>query len=311
MRIVFAGTPDFAVPPLEALIGGGFPPLAVLTQPDRHAGRGRKLQASPVKRAAMRARIPVEQPETLRQAGIADYLSSLSPDLMIVVAYGLILPPRVLGIPRHGCWNIHASLLPRWRGAAPIQRAIEAGDSETGICIMQMDEGLDTGPVLMRHSEPILPHDTGGSLHDRLAAAGAATLLHCVRLMAKGHPPQPVPQPDSGISYAEKLGKSEARIDWNLDAPSLERKVRAFNPWPVAWCDLAGERTRVWSACVVDGVTDHAPGAVVAASAQGIDIATGKGLLRLLQLQRPGARPISAGEYLNARPLGVGRQTGA
>jgi methionyl-tRNA formyltransferase len=301
--IVFAGTPEFAVPPLTALIEAGFVPALVLTQPDRPAGRGRQLAPSPVKQAARGAGIDVFQPTTLRSAEAQDRLRERRPDLMIVVAYGLLLPRAVLDIPAHGCWNIHASLLPRWRGAAPIQRAIEAGDSETGVCIMQMDEGLDTGPVLRTVRVPLDGSETGGSLHDRLAGAGATALLDCVRQLAAGAPPRAEPQADAGACYARKLDKREARIDWRDDARLIERRVRAFDPWPVAWCMIGDERTRIWSATVLD--TDHgrAPGTVVASGVDGIDVATGDGVLRIRELQRPGKRRMNAADYLNAGRL--------
>ena len=251
----------------------------------------------------MKANLPVHQPATLKNQEAHDWLAGLRPDLLIVVAYGLILPREILHIPRYGCWNIHASLLPRWRGAAPIQRAIEAGDEETGVCIMQMDEGLDTGPVLLRQTERIAPDDTGATLHDRLARLGARCLLQCVQRLAQHDLPPAIPQQDKGVTYAAKLEKAEAELDWHRDAISLERKVRAFNPWPVAWCDLAGERTRIWAARALDTPAGQSAGKVVSASAAGIDFSTGQGCLRLLQLQRPGARPVSAREYLNARPL--------
>jgi methionyl-tRNA formyltransferase len=302
LRIVFAGTPGFAVPALNQLITRGWPPLAVLTQPDRPAGRGRKMQASPVKQAALTAGIAVLQPSSLKDREICRWLVSLQPDLLIVVAYGLILPREILAAPRFGCWNIHASLLPRWRGAAPIQRAIEAGDETSGVCIMQMDEGLDTGPILARQAVVLAADETGGSLHDRLAILGADILLQCLRGLANGDAMTAVAQQHSGITYAAKLQKGEAELDWQLGALALERKVRAFNPWPVAWCDLAGERTRVWAASPLAAPSQqHLPGAIVAASAPGIDVATGDGLLRLLRLQRPGGRQLSAAEYLNAR----------
>ena len=303
LRILFAGTPDFAVPPLERLLSEGFKPAAVLTQPDRPAGRGRQLQASPVKRVALAADIPVIQPLTLRKAESLEPLRPYRPDLMIVVAYGLILPVNLLELPRFGCWNIHASLLPRWRGAAPIQRAIEAGDEKSGVCIMQMDEGLDTGPVLARAEIPLQPGETGGSLHDRLAELGASVLLDCVCQLAEGRPPRPVPQADSGVSYAAKLDKHEARIDWSEPAKALERRIRAFNPWPVTWCMVGPERTRIWSArALMDGTHDR-PGTVLAAGRGGIDVATGRGVLRLLELQRPGKRRTGAVDYLNAVSL--------
>jgi methionyl-tRNA formyltransferase len=303
LRLIFAGTPDFAVPALQRLLSHGFKPLAVLTQPDRPAGRGRHLQASPVKQAAEAANIPVHQPVSLRGPDAAEQISALQPDLLIVVAYGLILPPAILDVPAHGCWNIHASLLPRWRGAAPIQRAIEAGDSETGVCIMQMDEGLDTGPVLHRVTVPIGASETGGSLHDKLAETGADALLSCVEALARGEPPEPVRQAEKGLSYARKLRKAEAQISWQEPAQQLERQVRAFNPWPVAWCTINGERTRIWRAA--HEKRDHAkePGTVLEANKAGIEIATGEQILRLQELQRPGGKRISAAEYLNSRSL--------
>lgn len=301
LRILFAGTPDFSVPALRRLIADGLPPVAVLSQPDRPAGRGRHLQAGPVKRSAAMAGIPVHQPVTLRDAAARELVSKLEPDLMIVVAYGLILPAEILHLPRHGCWNVHASLLPRWRGAAPIQRAIEAGDSESGVCIMQMDEGLDTGPVIHRLSVQLAEQETGGSLHDALAELGASALLECVHKLSRGESLEARPQPDSGISYARKLEKAEAQIDWSTQAEVLERRIRAFNPWPVAWCMVGGERTRIWKSCVVAKDHESRPGTVLATGKYGIDIATGKQVLRLLELQRPGKRRMSAADYLNAK----------
>lgn len=303
LRIVFAGTAEFAVPALQALIHNGFRPLAVLSQPDRRAGRGRTLQASPVKRAALAAGIALDQPERLDDPGFRQRLQCLLPDLMIVVAYGLILPPAILQLPRYGCWNIHASLLPRWRGAAPIQRAIEAGDQQSGVCVMQMDQGLDTGAVLARQAIPVRADDTGGTLHDRLAALGADLLLQCVRQRAAGVPPVALEQSAMGVTYAPKLDKQEAALDWQQTAGTLERQIRAFNPWPVSWCVIGSERVRIWSARVVPGASGAIAGAIVAASAAGIDIATADGTLRLLELQRPGGRRIRAGEFLNATEL--------
>jgi len=303
LRIVFAGTPDFAVPALERLLSHGFRPKAVLTQPDRPAGRGRRVQASPVKQAAVAANIPVYQPVSLKEPGTVAQISALQADLLIVVAYGLILPPAILAMPRHGCWNIHASLLPRWRGAAPIQRAIEAGDSETGVCIMQMDEGLDTGPVLHRSTIPIDRDETGGSLHDKLADTGAEALLSCIEALARGAPPKPVRQAIEGVSYARKLLKAEAQIDWGKSAEILERKIRAFNPWPVTWCNINGERTRIWHAAFEPRAHDNRPGTVLGTSKAGIDIATGNQVLRLLELQRPGGKRMVAAKYLNARSV--------
>ncbi|HET6604704.1 MAG TPA: methionyl-tRNA formyltransferase [Xanthomonadaceae bacterium] len=300
MSLVFAGTPEFAVPALEACLRGG-QVRAVYTQPDRPAGRGRALAASPVKRRALAAGCPVRQPRTLREAHAQSELAALEPDLIVVVAYGLILPPDVLQIPRHGCWNVHASLLPRWRGAAPIQRAIEAGDAETGVCLMQMQAGLDTGPVLLSLRTPIHPDDTGGTMHDRLARLGAQVLEDGLKLLRAGLRPVAQPQPEAGVTYAHKLEKAEAGLDAAQPAPQLARKVRAFLPWPVAELELAGERVRVHAAEAVAGVA-AAPGTVVSAGREGILVACGEGALRLTRLQRPGGRVLGAGEYLNGRP---------
>jgi methionyl-tRNA formyltransferase len=303
LRILFAGTPDFAALPLNKLISRGFPPIAVFTQPDRPAGRGREPKASPVKQAAVAARIPVHQPHSLREAAAREQIASLKPDLMVVVAYGLILPADIVDMPRHGCWNIHASLLPRWRGAAPIQRAIEAGDRETGVCIMQMDAGLDTGPVLHQERIALDGSETGGSLHDRLAELGADALLICLQRLAGGERLRPIPQPEQGVTYAAKLGKDEARIDWAESATLLERRVRAFDPWPVAWCSIAGEHTRIWHAAVIRDRSGLPPGSVIRADRHGIDVATGQDTLRLLELQPPGKRRMSVADYLNSRSL--------
>lgn len=303
LRILFAGTPDFAVASLRKLISRGFPPVAVFTQPDRPAGRGREPQASPVKQAALAAGIPVHQPPSLRGDEAREEIASLKPDLMVVVAYGLILPAAILEIPVHGCWNIHASLLPRWRGAAPIQRAIEAGDGETGVCIMQMDTGLDTGPIIHQERITLDGSETGGSLHDRLAALGADALLICLRRLTGGERLRPIAQPGRGVSYAGKLDKREARIDWSEPAALLERRVRAFDPWPVAWCSIAGERTRIWRAAVIRDSAGLSAGSVIRADRRGIDVATGRDTLRLLELQPPGKRRMSAADYLNSRSL--------
>jgi methionyl-tRNA formyltransferase len=300
LRIVFAGTPDFAVPSLRAAAQRN-EVVAVYTQPDRPAGRGRGLQLSPVKREALVRGIPVLQPESLKSALAGDALRALQPDLLVVVAYGLILPRAVLAIPRHGCWNVHASLLPRWRGAAPIQRAIEAGDRETGVCLMQMEAGLDTGPVLLSQRLAIGEEDTGGQLHDRLAALGAQTLADGLGLLRAGMRPVPQPQPDAGVTYARKLDKAEARLDWTQPAAQLARKVRAFNPWPMADALLAGERVRVHGAVAIDAAPAAVPGRILAAGRDGIDVACGEGALRIRVLQREGGRAITAADYLNAR----------
>ena len=300
MRIVFAGTPDFAVPSLLAA-DARREVVAVYTQPDRPAGRGRALTASPVKQAALDRGLIVRQPERLRGAEVLDALRALEPDLMVVVAYGLLLPQAVLDIPRLGCWNVHASLLPRWRGAAPIQRAIQAGDAQTGVCLMQMEKGLDTGPVLLRQSTPIAPDDTGGRLHDRLAELGAQVLADGLGLLRAGIRPVPEVQAEAGATYAHKLDKAEARLDWMRPARALADTVRAFDPWPIAEADIAGERVRVHAAQALPLAHDHAPGTLLAAGRDGLDIACGDGALRVLRLQRAGGKVVAAGDYLNAR----------
>jgi len=300
MRIVFAGTPDFAVPSLRAAARHN-EVVAVYTQPDRPAGRGRGLQASPVKREAIQRGIPVLQPENFKSRLSKDALRALQPDLMVVVAYGLLLPRSVLAIPQYGCWNVHASLLPRWRGAAPIQRAIEAGDSETGVCLMQMEAGLDTGPVLLEQRTPIGANETGGQLHDRLAELGAQVLADGLGLLRVGVRVPPKPQADEGATYARKLDKSEARLDWSRPAIELERKVRAFNPWPVAEAMLGGERLRIHGAIAIGVPHPATPGSVLAAGRDGIDVACGEGALRIRVLQREGGKAITAADFLNAR----------
>ncbi|HHA2976632.1 methionyl-tRNA formyltransferase [Stenotrophomonas geniculata] len=300
MRIVFAGTPEFAVSSLRAA-ARHHEVVAVYTQPDRPAGRGRGLAPSPVKLEAVARGIPVYQPESLKDEAAQQQLRDLQPDLMVVVAYGLILPKAVLAIPTHGCWNVHASLLPRWRGAAPIQRAIQAGDAKTGVCLMQMEAGLDTGPVLLHQELPIAATDTGGQLHDKLAELGAQVLSDGLGLLRAGIKPVARPQPEQGVTYAHKLDKAEARLDWALDAGALARTVRAFNPWPIAEASLAGERVRIHGAVALDLAHGQAPGTVLAASRDGIDIACGQGALRLRVLQREGGKAITAADYLNAR----------
>ncbi|PNS08515.1 methionyl-tRNA formyltransferase [Solilutibacter silvestris] len=300
MRIVFAGTPEFAVPSLRAACERA-DVVAVYTQPDRPAGRGRALTPSPVKQEALQRGIDVRQPETLRDPEVQAQLRALEPDLIVTAAYGLILPKKVLKIPFHGCWNLHGSLLPRWRGAAPIQRAIEAGDAETGVCLMQMAAGLDTGPVLLSEATAIAADETSGELYERLADIAARVLAQGLELLEAGSPPLPHPQPEAGVTHAAKIEKAEARLDWNQPAEVLARKVRAFQPWPVAEATLAGERVRIHAAKVVAVTSDAEAGSVIAASRDGIDIACGAGVLRLLVLQREGGRTVSAGDYLNAR----------
>ncbi len=302
MRIVFAGTPEFAVPSLKAAMAKA-EIAAVYTQPDRPAGRGRGLQMSPVKQAALAAGIEVRQPESLRTREAREALRALRPDLMVVVAYGLILPQSILDIPVHGCWNVHASLLPRWRGAAPIQRAIEAGDAQTGVCLMKMQKGLDTGPVLLQQATAIGAEETGGQLHDRLAGMGAQVLGDGLGLLRVGLLPSASFQTEAGATYAHKLDKAEAKLDWSQPAEALARKVRAFNPWPIAEAMLDGERVRIHGAIAVPGGEGATPGSIMAASREGLDVATGVGLLRIRVLQREGGKAITAADYVNARRL--------
>ena len=302
MRIIFAGTPEFALPPLQALIDGGFEIPAVLTQPDRPAGRGKKLRASPVKQLALEHGLNVLQPETLRNKDWQEKILSLQPDLIIVVAYGLMVPSPLLLTPRLGCWNIHASLLPRWRGAAPIQRAIEAGDQQTGVCIMQMEATLDTGPVYHRLLTDIGPQDTAGSLHDRLSILGARALQHCLGLAGMNQLPEPEIQDHSRTVYAGKLSKAEAELDWGKPAEVLQREVRAFNPWPVSWCELGGQRLRIWQAEVVKNNKGLESGEVSEDNAE-LVIGTAVDAIKILELQRAGGQRMSAAEYLNAHRI--------
>jgi len=302
MKIIFAGTPEFALPVLQALLDSSHELVAVYTRPDRPSGRGQRLTESPVKRLASRFAIPVCQPRTFRDRDAQAALDALRADLMIVVAYGLILPPAVLAMPRLGCINVHASLLPRWRGAAPIQRAILAGDRETGVCLMQMDAGLDTGPLLASAACPIEPDDTGGRLHDRLSVMGAQLLNENLERIARGEL-EPRMQNESQASYADKLEKAEAMIDWTLSAEQVARQVRAFNPWPVAETRYSGRQLRIWEARPVTMATEHPPGMVLAAGKTGIDVACGVGALRILAVQLAGARQVSSIDFINAHPL--------
>jgi methionyl-tRNA formyltransferase len=308
LRIIYAGTPDFSVPALQALIASEYEVIAVYTQPDRPAGRGRDLQMSPVKQEALKHGIPVYQPASLRDEASRKTLTSLGADLMVVTAYGLLLPPEVLAAPKLGCINIHASLLPRWRGAAPIQRAIQAGDKTTGITIMQMDQGLDTGDILAVAECEVTADDTGSSLHDKLMALGAETLVSVLPGIAARSLDR-VKQDDTAACYAAKLNKAEARINWLQSAAEIERNIRAFNSWPVAYCeyDRKGKpsKLRLWGAEVlsVASLPEGVPGKVIAESVEGIDVMTGEGVLRITELQAEGKRRMSAADFLNASSL--------
>lgn len=305
LRIIFAGTPEFAAEHLSALLGSRHEVIAVYSQPDRPAGRGKKLTPSPVKEVALAHAIPIYQPINFKSEEAIAELTALNADLMVVVAYGLILPKAVLEAPRLGCVNVHASILPRWRGAAPIQRAIEAGDSETGVTIMQMDVGLDTGDMLIKAFCPILPEDTGGTLHDKLIAIGTPALLEALEHIAAGTL-QPEQQDDRLSNYAPKLNKEEAALNWNLPAPSLALKVRAFNPFPVAHTKPAGtgddQRIRVWSAAAVDTTVAAPPGQITRVDADGLWVACTQGQLILKQLQLPGKKAMTVSEILRGHP---------
>ncbi|RYF14426.1 MAG: methionyl-tRNA formyltransferase [Comamonadaceae bacterium] len=314
MRVVFAGTPDFARAALERLHAAGFTVPLVLTQPDRPAGRGMKLQPSPVKQFAQAHGIPVSQPRSLRldgkypedAAAARAALQEARPDVMVVAAYGLILPQWVLDLPRLGCLNIHASLLPRWRGAAPIHRAIEAGDAETGVTIMQMDAGLDTGDMLLTERMGIAPEDTTGALHDKLAALGARMIVEALELAACGGL-RPVKQPAQGVTYAHKIEKAEAAIDWSQPADAIERRIRAFDPFPGATARVGGEAVKLWRArAVMQGAGSAEPGTVVALDAHGVGVACGQGCLEVTELQRAGGKRLAAADFLRGFPLAPG-----
>ncbi|MDE2605032.1 MAG: methionyl-tRNA formyltransferase [Burkholderiales bacterium] len=316
MRIVFAGTPEFARAALERLQAAGFTLPLVLTQPDRPAGRGMKLQPSPVKQFAQAHGIAVSQPRSLRldgkypedAAAARAALEAARPDAMVVAAYGLILPQWVLDLPRLGCLNIHASLLPRWRGAAPIHRAIEAGDAQTGVTIMQMDAGLDTGAMLLVERLPIAADDTTASLHGKLADLGARMIVQALERAGRGEL-RPIPQPGEGISYAHKIEKPEAAIAWSLPAAVIERRVRAFDPFPGATARIAGETVKVWRARAVPGRGSAPPGTIVSVDEHGVGVACGDGgRLELTELQRPGGKRLASADFLHGFPLEAGQR---
>ncbi|MBS0356629.1 MAG: methionyl-tRNA formyltransferase [Proteobacteria bacterium] len=302
MKVAFAGTPEFAAAALQAILAAGFEVPLVLTQPDRPAGRGMQLQPSPVKQVAVDAGIPVHQPEKLRTPEQQAPLAEAGVDVLVVAAYGIILPQAVLDLPRYGCLNIHASLLPRWRGAAPIHRAIEAGDAETGITIMQMDAGLDTGPMLLKRSTAIESDDTTGSLHDRLAALGAELIVDALRALPDGL--TATPQPADGVTYAAKIGKAEATVDWTRPATEIERAIRAFNPFPGALGTYQGTPIKLWRARAIDA--SGAPGEVLMAEGAGVIVACGEGALCITELQKPGGKRLAAADFVRGTAIAVG-----
>jgi len=306
LRVVFAGTPEFACAALEAIATAGFTIAGVLTQPDRPAGRGLRAQSSPVKTWALAHGLAVDQPQSLRDASAQAQLAALEPDVMVVAAYGLILPQAILDLPRWGCLNIHASLLPRWRGAAPIHRAIEAGDPQSGITIMRMDAGLDTGPIVAVHPEPISPTDTTGTLHDRLARLGATAIVTALDRLQAQERLEGTVQPLEGVTYAGKIRRDEAQIDWREPADVIARRVRAFDPFPVATLQLGGEPLKVWRAHGDVRGNFAAPGTVLRAGAEGLDIACGSGRLRVFELQRAGGRRLPVDRFLQGHPMACG-----
>ncbi|MFD2179112.1 methionyl-tRNA formyltransferase [Veronia pacifica] len=300
LKIVFAGTPDFAASHLAALLSSHHEVVAVYTQPDRPAGRGKKLMPSAVKSLALEHNLPVYQPASLKNEEAQQELATIEADIMVVVAYGLILPKAVLDTPRLGCINVHGSILPKWRGAAPIQRAVWAGDKETGVTIMQMDEGLDTGDMLKITRVDIDPQETSASLYQRLADIGPQSLVECLDDIAAGKA-EAVKQDDALATHAKKLSKQEARIDWQMSAVEIERCIRAFNSWPMSYVTIGEHNVKVWSAKVTDTETEKAPGTIIAVSKHGIEVATADGVLSLTSLQPPGKKAMSAADILNAR----------
>jgi methionyl-tRNA formyltransferase len=309
MRIVFAGTPEFAAQALSALASTNHDIVLVLTQPDRPAGRGMKPSGSAVKQFALARGLPLFQPNTLKDAAVVAALAEAQADVMVVAAYGLILPKAVLALPRYGCLNIHASLLPRWRGAAPIQRALLAGDRETGVTIMQMDEGLDTGAMLLRTPLQITDTDTAQTLHDKLATAGAEAIVQALDGLSQGNLTA-TPQDEAGATYAAKLTKAEAQLDWSKPAQELARAVWAYNPFPVAYTLLNGEMVKVWKV-QVRNESDTEPGRVLKADREGVLVACGEGALLIEELQKAGGKRLSAAQYLAGNPLQAGNRFGA
>lgn len=298
MRVVFAGTPEFAVPSLQQLLQSQHEVVGVFTQPDRPAGRGRQLRPSPIKACAVEAGLPVHHPTTLRDVQVQNTLRGLSPDVMVVVAYGLLLPKQILELPKHGCINVHPSLLPRWRGAAPIQHTLLAGDQETGVAIMQLDEGMDTGPIYMMEKAPIEPTDNSATLHDRLSVFGANLLVKTLDELQAGTITAQ-PQSTQGVTHASKINKADAVIDWRLSAREIFNQVRAFNPWPVSQTTVGDRTLRVWEAALLEQSTQEQPGTIIAVTEFGVDVATGDGCLRLLRVQLPGGKQIAASEFAN------------
>ena len=305
MKVIFAGTPDFAAAALKAIAAAGFEIPLVLTQPDRPKGRGMQLAPSPVKQAALELGLRVAQPEKLRNNTEAlQMLKEVEADVMVVAAYGLILPQDVLDTPKHGCLNIHASLLPRWRGAAPIQRAIEAGDAETGVCIMQMDIGLDTGDVVSEHRYTIQPTDTANEVHDALMNLGAAAIVADLQQLKTEGRLKSVKQPEEGVTYAQKLSKEEARVDWNESAAVIERKIRAFNPVPAAWVEYQGKPMKIWRAEVV--AQQGRAGEVLSCSADGLVVACGENALMITELQPSGSKRMPIAAFAAGHKIEVG-----
>lgn len=302
MRILFCGTPEFSVPPLQQLHAAGHEIIAVFTQPDKARGRGQQQQKTPVKQAAENLGITVHQPVGMKDADTRALIAGYQADLMVVVAYGVIIPPAVLELPRLGCWNIHASLLPRWRGAAPIHRAILAGDKETGVCIMQMEAGLDTGPVYLCEKTPIDSQDTAGTLHDRLSEMGARTIVKAVQMAEEKMLPAAQKQDDNLATYAHKLHKSESAINWQQPAAVIERQIRAFNPWPGSQTKIQGETLKIWHAQVIEHDHSHiTPGDIVHADAESLVIQCGKNRLSLGEVQRAGKKRMAIGPFMRAK----------